>query len=177
MTAAILDGCVLCNGIIISGFCWFWATLDCSPLWAALPGIIFVCVRHKHKVDYTTGEVLCVPLQVPCPFPSHCSEPHGDEGVVWEKAQAALNLKVMLWVSLPYMLLGAVTCLPSRVRPCPGRAMMLLQHCSPTPPVSAGITITSVRYTLKTEMDFFMVPRKFIVLLKLFYQTSFFTER
>lgn len=170
----------MCNGIIISGLCWFWATLDCSPLWASSSGIIYVCVTHKLQEGYTTGKVLCVHLQMPCQLPSCSSqhnEPHGGEGVVWGKALAAVNLNVMLWVSLLFMLPGAVTCLPTRVRACPGRDIVLLQHCSRTLLVSTGTTNTSVRCTLKIELDFFILPRKLIVLLKLFYKTSFFAER
>lgn len=142
----------------------------------------FMCASDTHKlqVGYTTGKVLCVHLQVPCQLPSQSSQrskPCGDEGGVWGKALAAVNLNVMLQVSLLYVVPGAVTCLPSRVRACPGRDMMLLRRCSRTPLVSIGITNTSARCILKIEMEFLILPRKFIVFLKLFYQTSFFTER
>lgn len=114
-------------------------------------------VRCKNQVGYTSGKVLCVHLQVPCPFSSHssqCREPHGYEDVVCRKSLAAVNLNVHAPRDCHF--------LPSRVRD-----IMLLWPCSRTHLVSGGITTTDVRCTLKIGMDFFILPRKFIVSLKM----------
>lgn len=77
-----------------------------------------------------------------------------------------LWLNVMLWVSLLYMLPGAVACVPSRATTCPVRAIMLLQQHSRTSLASRLVSNTLVRYTVKkTETDFFIFPREFILQL------------
>lgn len=136
-----------------------------------------LCVRHKHQIGYTTSEVLWVHLQVPCPFPSRssaqqapwqwgcflgqgsgCCESECDAlGVSTVHAPGARHLSSQQGQGL------------SRQE----RDMMLLQHYSKTPLVSTGITNTSASCTLRIEMDFFILPRKFIVLRQLFYQISF----
>lgn len=60
-----------------------------------------------------------------------------------------LWLNVMLWVSLLYMLPGAVACVPSRATTCPVRAIMLLQHHSRTSLASRLVSNTLVRHTVK----------------------------
>lgn len=60
-----------------------------------------------------------------------------------------LWLNGMLWVSLLYMLPGAVACVPSRAATCPVRAIMLLQQHSRTSLASRLVSNTLVRHTVK----------------------------
>lgn len=121
----------------------------------------FMCVSHKNQVCYTSGEVLCVHLQVPCVF-SHSSQCR-----LWGCCLQGLSgcCESEFTVHAP----RDCHLLPSRARDSPGRNIMLLWYCSTTHLVSGGITTTYISCTLKIEMAFFILPRKFMKML--FYHT------
>lgn len=85
-----------------------------------------------------------------------------------------LWLNVMLWVSLLYMLPGAVACVPSRATTCPVRAIMLLQHHSRTSLASRLVSNTLVRYTVKKLKRIFSSSQESLYFSSYFLPNVFF---
>lgn len=85
-----------------------------------------------------------------------------------------LWLNVMLWVSLLYMLPGAVACVPSRATTCPVRAIMLLQHHSRTSLTSRLVSNTLVRYTVKKLKRIFSSSQESLYFSSYFLPNVFF---
>lgn len=85
-----------------------------------------------------------------------------------------LWLNVMLWVSLLYMLPGAVACVPSRAATCPVRAIMLLQQHSRTSLASRLVSNTLVRYTVKKLKRIFSSSQESLYFSSYFLPNVFF---